>query len=504
MLVVPITSTGALPVDVFVPSYHTKRMLTIKRQILYLFKTLARRAGVKPSHQGQAPQLLIQSDDTGSTLVTASPDVRLEYNWPEVSHVRTLWPLGWDILEECGAKQPDPVTLALDGTKLIQAQWTHRGIPQRQNFEIYPEQKLPGTLRETPPSVASTWTQMSADFWPALAQAVTCADSESTRYALGCLQFRGKRGEINATDGRHVLQQAGFVFPWPDDLLIPANRVLGAKELASEGTPQLVQTDDWLLLKLGPWTISLRIDKAGRFPQVDSIIPRLSQQATKLVLAETDAVFLRQALPALPGRSEEHHAVTLDLNGHVAIRGQDTPQTSPTELILSQSRREGEQLCVNLNREFLAKAVQLGFREVHFSNPNTPALCVDERRKYLFALLSAEGAIKPRPDMLTIRSIAPDTVTADARPNPPTTIPMSKIPRPAATTPTIPAQGLPKNSPVTVTTLKPIEAAIELRSALRDSLDKTNQLIASLKQQKKQSRLVQTTLASLKQLEAVA
>lgn len=366
-------------------------MLTIKRQILYLFKTLARRAGIKPSHQSQTPQLLLQSDTTGSKLVTAAHDVRLEYTWPETSPERVCWPLGWNVLEECGAKQPDSVTLAPDGSKLIQAQWSHRGIPQRQNFEISPEQKLPGTLREASPSIHSAWTVMSADFWPALTEAVTCADDESTRYALGCLQLRGKSGEINATDGRHVLQQAGFSFPWPDDLLVPASKVLGAKELSGEGTPHLVQTNDWLLLKLGPWMISLRIDKTGRFPQVDSIIPRLSQQATKLVLAEPDAAFLRQALPALPGRAEQHLPVTLDLNGHVAVRGQDNPQMPPTELILSQSRREGEQLCVNLNREFLAKAVQLGFREVHFSNPNTPALCVDERRKYLFALLSTMG-----------------------------------------------------------------------------------------------------------------
>ena len=51
------------------------------------------------------------------------------------------------------------------------------------------------------------------------------------------------------------------------------------------------------------------------------------------------------------------HPVTLDLNGHVAIRGQENLQTPPTELILSQPRREGDQICVNLNREFLAQAV---------------------------------------------------------------------------------------------------------------------------------------------------
>jgi hypothetical protein len=266
----------------------------------------------------------------------------------------------------------------------------------------------------------------------------------------------------------------------------------------------LVQADDWLLLRLGPWTISLRIDKTGRFPQVDSIIPRLSQQLTKLVLAEPDALFLRQALSALPGRAEQHHSVTLDLNGHVAIRGQDNAQSPPTELILSQSRREGEQLCVNLNREFLAKAVQLGFREVHFSNTNTPALCVDERRKYLFALLSAEGAIRPSPNMLTIHSIAPETVSG-AKPalSEHTPKPMPKTNRlnvvTAANPPAVAATASAETAPA-----NPIEAAVALRDSLRVSLDKTTQLISALKQQKKHSRLMRATLASLKQLQAVA
>jgi hypothetical protein len=173
-------------------------MLTIKRQILHLFKTLARRAGVKPSHQPQVPQLLVQSDTTGSKLVTASLDVRLEYAWPVTSAERVSWPLAWDILDECGAKQPDSVTLAPDGAKLVQAQWSHRGIPQRQNFEISPEQKLPGTLREASPNVTSAWSVMSADFWPALAAAVTCADSESTRYALGFVRARALVGSLNS------------------------------------------------------------------------------------------------------------------------------------------------------------------------------------------------------------------------------------------------------------------------------------------------------------------
>ncbi len=478
-------------------------MLTINRQSLHLFRTLARRAGVKPLGKDQSPQIVIQSDLNGSKLVTASHDVRLEYAWSETSAERVSWPLGWDLLEECGAKQSDCVTLAPDGTKLVHAQWSQRGIPQRQNFEIFPEPKLPATLRNlTSPPNPESWTIMEASFWSALADAVPCADQDATRYALGCLHLRGKSGDLNATDGRHVLQQGGFDFPWSEDLLVVANKILGSKEISGESPLQIARTDDWLAMKLGAWTIWLRIDKTGRFPQIDSIMPNASRMPTKLVLAEADAEFLRQALTALPGRTEQHHPVTLDLNGHVAVRGQENLQTPPTELILSQSRRDGEQICVNLNREFLAQAVRLGFREIQFGSDKSPALCVDERRKYLFALLDAESAIRPTPDMLTIQSIAPQTVSSKSTQPSPSTIPMSKANRinPAPVQPKHTAP-VPTNNP---TPVKPIEAALALRESLRESLDKTTQLITALKQQKKHSRLMQSTLASLKQLQAVA
>ncbi len=38
--------------------------------------------------------------------------MRLEYGWPESSAERAIWPPAWDLLEECGGKQPDNVNLA--------------------------------------------------------------------------------------------------------------------------------------------------------------------------------------------------------------------------------------------------------------------------------------------------------------------------------------------------------------------------------------------------------
>ena len=50
----------------------------------------------------------------------------------------------------------------------------------------------------------------------------------------------------------------------------------------------------------------------------------------------------------------------------------------------------------------------------------------------------------------------------------------------------------------------PIEQTAALRDALRATARQANELLRSLKRQKRQSRIVETTLASLKQLQRVA
>jgi len=49
----------------------------------------------------------------------------------------------------------------------------------------------------------------------------------------------------------------------------------------------------------------------------------------------------------------------------------------------------------------------------------------------------------------------------------------------------------------------PIEQATAFRDALRVAVTQANELIRTLKQQKRQARLVQSTLASLRQLQKV-
>ena len=48
-----------------------------------------------------------------------------------------------------------------------------------------------------------------------------------------------------------------------------------------------------------------------------------------------------------------------------------------------------------------------------------------------------------------------------------------------------------------------LDQAVALRDALRDAVNQTTVLITALKRERKQSKLVRSTLASLKQIQAV-
>jgi len=45
-----------------------------------------------------------------------------------------------------------------------------------------------------------------------------------------------------------------------------------------------------------------------------------------------------------------------------------------------------------MNRKFLARAVKLGFSEVHLYTPKVPVMCRDDHRRYVRALLNPEAA----------------------------------------------------------------------------------------------------------------
>jgi hypothetical protein len=472
-------------------------LITITRSLARQLRAVFRRAGIGKVHGGFGQRALFLAGDGTLHIRAVSYNAAIEYQTAcQGDPVQALLPL--DLLAACEGSRPDPVQLDFSVTDKVTASWTDKRVPVVLDFATSaPDDKLPPF-----PPLPETFVTNEPGLWTALQEAAATTDQQPHRFALSCVQLCGTSGEIVATDGQQALVQAGFTFPWTNDVLVPASGVFGCRELPNEQLIHVGKTEDWVTFKTGPWAISLKVEKDARFPDVTRHISDPSGAASHLRIADSDGDFLNDALPRLPCEDNTNCPVTLDLNGQVLIRGKAADQSRATELALSNSRLDGEAITVNSNREYLLRALRLGFRDVHFYGPEQPVLCDDGRRQLVWALLSPDSPIPSSPDLIRIASIQRQADDVGGHPQP----------RRSKTTVSEPTTQSPPTDDKPVTKARrssaskrpsPIEQAIAFRDALRAAVVQANELIRSLKQQRREARLVQTTLASLKQLQKV-
>src|SRR5262249_51854275 len=175
----------------------------------------------------------------------------------------------------------------------------------------------------------------------------------------------------------------------------PALPAFGCHELQQEGVVAVGRTATHVALRAGPWTLCLAVETAARFPDADAVIPRDDGKATRLCLSEEDARFLLHALPRLPGKGEDLAPVTLDLGDEVVLRARAEGQEQAGELVLSGSRRDGPPVRTAVNRRYLVRVAQLGFREVRVAGPSVPLVCRDATRVFVFMPLDGDAVVPP-------------------------------------------------------------------------------------------------------------
>jgi len=477
-------------------------LITVTRSLARQVRAVFRKAlGI--TLRGLTCPVTLETGPEGLRIRAISPDAAAEYREPgNLAPERLVVP--FELMADCEGRKSEPVQIEPQGDRAIVAQWRDGKVPQLIRYDVpsnptklaFPGE--PDSLTENPPAILA-----------ALHGAAQTTDRESVRFAIGCIQLRGRDGSIRATDGRQLLVHSGFALPWSDDRLIPGIDVFGCKDLPQDQAVQIGCTGDWVTFVIGPWTIHLRINKDGRFPDIDRHIPRDSAVTSRLRISPADAEFLADTLSKLPSDDEHNQPVTLDLNGSVAIRARGPGQAQPTEVVLSGSSYSGEPTRIHSNRKYLARALRLGFRELHVVSPKVPALCRDDRRSYAWALLDSKSAIGPSPDV--VRVVSP-TVEKP-------TIPINRIQRSkiAMTEPIVNQDSPPKVNGQAATnghvrklvrrkadqrdTAALIDQAEKVRTAMRSLLGQANELVKTLKQHRRQSRIVASTLRQLKAIQ---
>jgi hypothetical protein len=443
-----------------------------------------------------------------------SADVAVEYRGPTSGPAESLW-LPFEFLADCEGKRDEPVHIEATGKGRCTAQWRDGSVPQLVQYRA----DVPADAGKFP-MLPENFVENPSRLLQALVDASDTTDPDSTRFALGCIQARPD-GSLGATDGRQLLVQSGFTFPWQEALLIPRSKVFGSPELPHDQPVFVGKTGDWVAMQAGAWTIYLAANKDGRFPDVGRQIPQPADATARCQLSAADAEFLAQTLPRLPCDDTYNDPVTVELNGNVAIRARAADQSQPTEVMLTGSSWSGEPVRLNMNRRYLARAVKLGLREFCVYSNKAPVLCQDEYRQYVWALLDPESTIGPAKDAIRIES--PDAGQA----KPISSLKPQRKASIVSETPTNPndSNHAPTSSTVSANghatktngrarkaagrkseqhdTTALIEQAEELRTVLHDVLLKTNDLVKALKQHQRQNRVIQSTLDSIRQLKGL-
>jgi len=436
--------------------------------------------------------LTLQGSASGLRIRIHGLEIPAEY-CDEGSYPTESVSLPFTALADCEGRDDSLVTLEPTNPNKVEVHWSDAGVPRLQTYDLVDPKKLPAF-----PEAAHNLITQDQSFLKALEQATATAGSDAMRYAVNKIQLH-PNGEIYSTDGRQLLIQSGPSLPITKPILIPASNVFACREFPKDAEVKIGMAAEHLTLCVGSWTFHLPIDTNSRYPAVTEIVPKLREDSACCKLHDEDAAFLLRALPRLPVDAEGDQAITVDLNGHVAIRGRAKAEDHPTELLLSNSRPTGTPVRFRTNREYLLRALQMGFTQFHVPKEDAPALAQADGRKYVWMLLGKAGAIAPDENALRISS----EPNADAISPTPVEQPEPKRRHSMATISTDgPAQGA-TSAAEDKALGSPIEEAQALQNVLRDALQRTSRLVSAIRRQRKQSRLLHTTLASLRELQRV-
>ncbi len=394
--------------------------------------------------------------------------------------------LPWATVKEFAMKKNGSVDLDMhDNT--VSLSWDVNGVPQ---LKTVPSLGLTDKRLPTKPDNCVTHPIALFD---ALADAAKCVDPDNARYSLGSICLRGSKAQIISTDGRQALIQDGFSFPWENDVLCPVSKIFSSKELRELGDTVKVGLDDhWVFFHVGDVNIWLK-EIEGKFPQLDQFTKNIDH-FTWLNVDPADTVFVSDRLDNLPGKTDRESPVYVELKDHVAIRGHDTVQNMAMELRLTRSKHNGKSLTMPVNRRFLKNALDFGIHHLGFDpKDRTPLVGYGDRKTMVVMPLEGD---EPKVEADKITVLASNT-TVSVRQNSAKPVKVEK---------SIPATKVCRNvKPKSKATGKTVvlDDAVKLRQSLRETLSGVNDLIRSIKAQRRQDKLLRNTVASLRKLQNV-
>ena len=292
-------------------------MITITRRQARRLRGVFRRYALGIAHRGPVPPLVLRAEGAGLRVRHHHAALAVEHAVPGADRPEESIALPLDALADFEGKDDAAVVLEAAAPGRTVVRWEDRGIPQ------VPRVRRPRARRacRRSPSRRRRGRGLPGGLLDALAEAAATTDEDSTRYALDCLQLRGRhrrgrrhRRPADPDPGRLPLPLGGRR-PGPP---LAALRLPGAAPRpAGRGRPGPTPTSC-----SGPapgrsaWRS--RPTPASRGSSRSSPTPRPRPPGSGSTPRTPRS--WPTALDRLPGGDGRNAPVTVDLNGRVAVR----------------------------------------------------------------------------------------------------------------------------------------------------------------------------------------
>jgi len=235
-------------------------------------------------------------------------------------------------------------------------------------------------------------------------------------------------------------------------------------------------------------------------------LPLLARQAHQLAIV--------RSVDASVATNDHHAGYYYNLTGHVPEANfPNSRQSQPSDwpffgAVVAAKRPPHPSLPsqISINRQYVSRAINLGLTAGQVLNVETPILFQDERRKYVVMGLGKDAALAPSDKDLRLRS---DSAEADnhSQPHERRNSPVKPIQRfsaPERDAETTNGNGTSNGQHQPKVGFNALlEEAQSIQNGLRDLLLRTNQLLVGLKAYRRHAKTMQSTLASLRQLQQV-
>jgi hypothetical protein len=263
-------------------------------------------------------------------------------------------------------------------------------IPREEGFS------MPDVVLETPHSPKNGVLLPPNARQALIAAFETAEQGEPGRYALHHVRLQGGKASLAATDGRLLLIQGGFHWPFAEYLLLGNYRTLFRWGEFPEGPLEVSMTERQFVFRGGTWEFFLPIEESQRYPNVELVLPSPVEVAATLEVSSGDAQYVRDVLPHLPSDEFDYERpVTIDLNGKIGVRSRSMKIPHGIEVVLRNSSWRGAELLCAMKRAYLQRALELGLRQFQFFSTGCAPVVVREGEKtYCWATYHPDSIVK--------------------------------------------------------------------------------------------------------------